>query len=238
MTACSTRRCLGRVRAQPARPRPDAPRRFATTAGRPRGRRTGSDRRPAPRPARPRRPPGAAAPPSSSVNERGRGGVQRVRRAGPSASYTAARTSGCGNDSVQGVRGPGAAQQVRAARPRRARERVGDLGERRGQRHGQCGAEHGGGVDQSAGRRRSRRSGPAPAGGTTAATGSGCSRVAPRRRRELLQQRPGVQRVALRAVAQPAGRDRAERSMPSCAARSRRSCSSSPRSRRTVPRAR
>ena len=59
----------------------------------------------------------------------------------------------------------------------------------------------------------------------------------PLRRRELLQQRAGVQRVALRAVAQAPGRDRRRcRRCPSPTARSRRSSSSSPRSRRTVPR--
>ena len=201
-------------------------------------RRTRSGRRRAPRPARRRRRPGAAAPRlGRSTRSAGRG-VQRVpagrpervvdaRPAPADAGTTRSRAMRVSTTCSRSCRTASSTRVERLGRPRPA-SRPAAAG--------------------SAGRARRRRR---PAGGCRSAhaayrswtsrrndrgDGSSCSSGPQSRRRELLQQRPGVQRVALRPVPQPAGRGRADAGDAQLAARSRRSSSSSPRSRSTVPR--
>ena len=185
---------------------------------------------------RPRRRPGGAARPTRPASARrppcaGRaGGPGRARRRpppGPAGAGTTAST-------VNSPRTP-AAGRPRSPR-RRLRGVARDLGERRGHRQRAVRAEHGGGVDQPAGRLGTGRVAvlDQPAEG-------------PRRRQQLIVEPhsdggnsssnalacngfPCVPYRSRRAATAPMP------SMPISAARSRRSSSSRPRSRSTVPR--
>ena len=135
-----------------------------------------------------------------------------LRRATPRESCTAERTSGCGNATVTGVPGAGSARNPAAVASSSGARGSCQLGQRRHLRERAVHAEHGRGVDEApGGLGAARPGGRAPPAGRSAARAGDGSPVPHASRRELGEQRPHVQRVALGAVVQAPSGDRGQR---------------------------
>ena len=141
----------------------------------------------------------------------GRRGVQRAAPGDPEGVVHGRAHEGMRERQGDRRARPRLGQQARGGGLVKGRERVGQLGQPRHLRQRALHAEHGRGVDEAPRGRRAAREAVPNDEPERAWRGQRPVRRAPRVGRELGEQRPGVQRVALGAVVQTAGGHRRER---------------------------